>query len=386
MAEPSSAVAWVDRILADAVAKRASDIHFEPQPSACRVRLRIDGLLEEHAQLPHHLTEAITARLKVMAKLDIGQKRLPQDGRLKLSDASTQPQHEFRVSSCPTVFGEKLVLRHIDALERLPQTHELGMSTEQHSHLQTALACPWGLILVTGPTGSGKTVTLYSALQQLNQTHRNISTIEDPVEMTLTGINQVAHHEAIGLTFAHTLRAFLRQDPDVLMIGEIRDQTTAKIAMDAAQTGHLILSTLHTNTALATLNRLMQLGIERHDVAAACRLVIAQTLMRTLHTCKQPDASHAAIELKANHPTAHIHKPVGCSACRDGYLGRIGVFETVPMTAELRRLIVQDQDDLALAQHIDTHGGPSLRQAALGHVLAARSSIDEMHRTTASLA
>jgi type IV pilus assembly protein PilB len=259
------------------------------------------------------------------------------------------------------------------------------MSDAQHAHLQTALNCPWGLILVTGPTGSGKTVTLYSALQQLNQTHRNISTIEDPVEMTLSGINQVAHHEAIGLTFAKTLRAFLRQDPDVIMIGEIRDSTTAKIALDAAQTGHLILSTLHTNTALATLTRLVHLGIERHDIASACRLVIAQTLMRTLHRCKQPDHSAAAHSLTTTHDNAQIYQAHGCSACRGGYLGRTGVFETLPITTELQRMIASGATDVAMADHIEAQGLPSLRQSALNHVLASRSSIEELQRTTAAL-
>ena len=383
MPAPDSAVAWVDQVLADAVAKRASDIHFEPLGATCRIRLRIDGLLEEHAQLPQHLTDAVTARIKVMAQLDIGEKRLPQDGRLKLTQANAA--HEFRVSSCPTLFGEKIVLRHVDALIHLPKTDQLGMRSEQHAQLEAALACPWGLILVTGPTGSGKTVTLYAALQQLNQTHRNISTIEDPIEMTLPGVNQVAHHEGIGLTFAHALRAFLRQDPDVLMIGEIRDRTTAKIAVQAAQTGHLILSTLHTNTALATLTRLLHLGVDRADVASACRLIIAQTLMRTLHACKTHDRSTSAQRLMAKSPGAKVYRAVGCPACRRGYLGRTGVFETLPITQTLQAHIAQGHSDVGLAAQIQKQGGQTLNQAALAHVLEGRSSMAEYQRITATL-
>ncbi len=366
--------------------KRASDVHIEPHQDGLKIRLRIDGLLHEHRVVERTQANAITARIKILAGLDIGQQRLPQDGRLKLSAKGDQA-HEFRVSSCPTLFGEKLVLRHIDHLSSLPALHQLGMLENQYQELTDAIEHPWGMVLVTGPTGSGKTVTLYAALQALNTAHRNLSTIEDPIEMTLPGVNQVQCHEAIGLGFANTLRTFLRQDPDVLMIGEIRDAVTAKMAVEAAQTGHLVFSSLHTNTALATLTRLRHLGITTPDLVGALRLVLTQSLMRRLHHCKQPDDGPAATQLlsQAGQASGKIYRAVGCSKCRSGYLGRVGVFETLPITQGLRQTLLRARSPEALtSSDLDT-GWIDLRTAATNHVMDGISSLAEMKRVTAEI-
>lgn len=381
-----SASGLVEQLLADATTKRASDVHIEPHRDGLKVRLRIDGLLHEHQALDRAHSNAVIARIKILAGLDIGQQRLPQDGRLKLERPGRQ-QQEFRVSSCPTLFGEKLVLRHIDHLSTLPKLNQLGMQESQHQELTNAIEHPWGMVLVTGPTGSGKTVTLYAALQALNQAHRNISTIEDPIEMTLPGINQVQCHEAIGLGFANTLRTFLRQDPDVLMVGEIRDGVTAKMAIEAAQTGHLVFSSLHTHTALATLTRLRHLGISTPDLVGALRLVLSQSLMRKLHHCKQPDDSAMAHRLmgQGKQASSRIYQAGGCEQCRSGYLGRIGVFETLPITPAVRRTLLQAQSPESLSA-TDLEGGwIDLRQAAAQHVVDGISSLNEMNRITSEV-
>lgn len=376
---------WVDQLLSDAIHKKASDIHIEPMRNQLRCRLRIDGLLHAYQTAPPTQAAAITARLKILANLDIGQRRLPQDGRIRFQVGNASAFDEFRVSTCPTLFGEKIVLRHLDTLDALPALSALGMSPSQLSAFREAIERPWGLVLVTGPTGSGKSVTLYSALAALNQTHRNIATIEDPIEMTMPGVNQVQCHEAIGLGFSQTLRTFLRQDPDVIMIGEIRDAVTAKMTVEAAQTGHLVFSTLHTNTALATLTRLRHLGISANDIHHSLRLIVAQSLMRKLHSCRQPDESHAAKALQHHHPDKTIYRAVGCPECRSGYLGRIGVFET---------LVVRNHQDDSLAAHPqdptcdalnEAKHHTDLRSAALDHVLNGISSLEEMHRITAEL-
>lgn len=366
---------WVDQVLEDAIHKKASDIHIEPTQHDLRCRLRIDGLLYPYRNAPANQASAITARLKILANLDIGQQRLPQDGRMRFQISNTMRSDEFRVSTCPTLFGEKIVLRHLDTLEALPKLQELGMSAEQLKQFEHAINRPWGLILVTGPTGSGKTVTLYSALATLNQTHRNIATIEDPIEMTLPGINQVQCHESIGLGFSQILRTFLRQDPDVMMIGEVRDAITAKMTVEAAQTGHLVFSTLHTNTALATLTRLRHLGISENDISQSLRLVVAQSLMRKLHSCCQPDESSAAKALQRQHPNRTVFRAVGCGECRSGYLGRIGVFETLALDPY--------SDPNSPSAHLGQH--VNIRAAALDHVLNGISSIEEMHRITTEI-
>lgn len=389
MVKPSpspSASNTVEQLLSDAITKRASDVHLEPHAEGLKVRLRIDGLLHEHQFLDGTRTNAITARIKILAGLDIGQQRLPQDGRLKLNNQGSQA-HEFRVSSCPTLFGEKLVLRHIDHLSTLPALHQLGMLDSQYQQLAHAIDHPWGMVLVTGPTGSGKTVTLYAALQALNKDHRNLSTIEDPIEMTLPGVNQVQCHEAIGLGFANTLRTFLRQDPDVLMIGEIRDALTAKMAVEAAQTGHLVFSSLHTHTALATLTRLRHLGIPTADLISALRLVLSQTLMRKLHDCKQPDHSEPVHQLlgKTSASIGQVYKAAGCLGCRSGYLGRIGAFETLPMTPAVRQTLLDAKSPESLSSHDFAGGWIDLRTAAMQHVFSGMSSLAEMNRVTSEL-
>lgn len=377
---------WVDQLLSDAIYKKASDIHIEPMRDQLRCRLRIDGLLHAYQTVPPIQSPAITARLKILANLDIGQQRLPQDGRIRFQASNALGFDEFRVSTCPTLFGEKIVLRHLDTLDALPALSDLGMNPSQLSTFHKAIDRPWGLVLVTGPTGSGKTITLYSALTNLNQMHRNIATIEDPIEMTLPGVNQVQCHEAIGLGFSQTLRTFLRQDPDVIMIGEIRDAVTAKITVEAAQTGHLVFSTLHTNTALATLTRLRHLGISAIDIHHSLRLIVAQTLMRRLHSCCQPDESHAAKLLQQKNPDKKIYRAVGCPECRSGYLGRIGVFETLAPQDQQDDLFVTYPEDSTRDALIRPKHHLDLRAAALDHVLNGISSLDEMHRITAELA
>lgn len=381
-----SATGIVEQLLSDAMTKRASDVHIEPHQDGLNIRLRIDGLLQHHQTLERAQTNAVIARIKILAGLDIGQQRLPQDGRLKL-DRQGRLQQEFRVSSCPTLFGEKLVLRHIDHLSALPSLNQLGLLEHQHQELANAIEHPWGMVLVTGPTGSGKTVTLYSALQALNKAHRNISTIEDPIEMTLPGINQVQCHEAIGLGFANTLRTFLRQDPDVLMIGEIRDTVTAKMAVEAAQTGHLVFSSLHTHTALGTLTRLRHLGVSAPDLVGALRLVVSQSLMRKLHHCKQPDDSIMANQIpgQSAQTPGRIYRATGCEQCRSGYLGRVGVFETLPITHAVRRTLLQARSPETLSANDFEGGWTDLRQAAAQHVVDGISSLSEMNRITSEV-
>jgi type IV pilus assembly protein PilB len=375
-----SATDVLSDLLSDAIGKRASDIHIEPQSDCLRVRLRIDGLLTHHSALPRSLLGPLISRIKVLSGLDIGQQRLPQDGRLKLGHQGSQGATEFRVSSCPTLHGEKIVLRHMTSIGGLPPLKQLGMNARQLSHLEAAIAQPWGLVLVTGPTGSGKTVTLYSALRALNTDHRNISTIEDPIEMVLPGINQVACHSSIGLGFSQVLRAFLRQDPDVLMVGEIRDSTTAKMAVEAAQTGHLVFSTLHTNTAHATLLRLRHLQVPAHDLADSLKLIVSQALMRKLHSCKVPDESYNGRRFAKAQMIDRIWAPRGCSKCRSGYLGRIGVFETVPITETIQDHLAHWDQKSHRAWHLDGSNTTSLAQAAMGHVSSGCSSLEEYRR------
>ncbi len=375
----------VNQLLGDAIRKRASDIHIEPQADCLTVRFRIDGLLVAHQSLASNQSPAIISRLKILSGMDIGQQRLPQDGRLQIKEAQGQSPHEFRVSSCPTLKGEKLVLRHMAPLTSLPALNELGMSQSQLAHLECAITHPWGLILVTGPTGSGKTVTLYASLRALDNLSLNISTIEDPIEMTLPGVNQVGCNQTIGLGFPEALRAFLRQDPDVLMVGEIRDQVTAHMAVSAAQTGHLVFSTLHTNTAAATLTRLKHLKIAPHDLSDCLRLIVAQSLMRRLHACKIPDESAYAQRLAKRHETPIVFRAKGCPICRSGYLGRVGVFETVAITEKMREDIARGKVRPMPPQHKTDAHIHNLQQAAIAHVLAGKTSLAEHNRVISRL-
>jgi len=378
----------VNRLLLDAVAQRASDIHIEPYEKNCRVRIRVDGLLREFASPPIHIAGRLTARLKIMAKLDISERRLPQDGRIRIRRSNSHVV-DFRVSTIPTLWGEKTVLRVLDPLRTQLDLSELGLSEQQLLLFDTALGRPQGLILVTGPTGSGKTVTLYSALSKLNDCSRNISTAEDPVEINLPGINQVQVNPAIGLSFADVLKSFLRQDPDVIMVGEIRDRETVDIAMKAAQTGHLVLSTLHTNSASDTLTRLQNMGVEPYNLVSSLSLVVAQRLARKLcDHCKRPAANPGELLRQYQLDSTQLPRDVqfleasGCDRCHEGYRGRIGIYEVVPISAPLSRTIIAGGNSMEIAEQARTAGYPSLRQAALLKVAAGLTSLEEVNRVT----
>ncbi|WP_261395556.1 type IV-A pilus assembly ATPase PilB [Halomonas sp. DP1Y21-3] len=388
-ADDAPVVKFVNTILRDAVRKRASDIHFEPFEESFRVRFRIDGLLHEVAQPPLNLRGRIASRLKVMARMDISERRLPQDGTIKVQ-LDDGEDIDFRVNSLPTVYGEKIVLRLLGAKSARLGIEQLGFSPDQRRLFETALASPQGMILVTGPTGSGKTVTLYTGIHQLNAVERNICTAEDPVEIKLSGINQVNVAPRIGLDFANALRAFLRQDPDVVMVGEVRDRETAEIAIKAAQTGHLVLSTLHTNSAADTLSRLSNMGIEAFNIASAVSLIVAQRLARRLCSqCRSPVTLPVEVLVQrgltqAEADTAQLYEAVGCRHCTQGYKGRVGLFEVVPVDQHMRRLILEggsadDFDALARAQ-----GYPNLRRSGLDRVLEGVTSLAEVCRITAA--
>lgn len=388
-ADDAPVVKFVNTILRDAVRKRASDIHFEPFEESFRVRFRIDGLLHEVAQPPLNLRGRIASRLKVMARMDISERRLPQDGTIKVQ-LDDGEDIDFRVNSLPTVYGEKIVLRLLGSRSARLGIEQLGFSPDQRRLFEAALASPQGMILVTGPTGSGKTVTLYTGIHQLNAVERNICTAEDPVEIKLSGINQVNVAPRIGLDFANALRAFLRQDPDVVMVGEVRDRETAEIAIKAAQTGHLVLSTLHTNSAADTLSRLSNMGIEAFNIASAVSLIVAQRLARRLCSqCRSPVTLPVEVLVQrgltqAEADTAQLYEAVGCRHCTQGYKGRVGLFEVVPVDQRMRRLILEggsadDFDALARAQ-----GYPNLRRSGLNRVLEGVTSLAEVCRITAA--
>nr|WP_045994564.1 type IV-A pilus assembly ATPase PilB [Halomonas sp. S2151] len=388
-ADDAPVVKFVNTIMRDAVRKRASDIHFEPFEESFRVRFRIDGLLHEVAQPPLNLRGRIASRLKVMARMDISERRLPQDGTIKVQ-LDDGEDIDFRVNSLPTVYGEKIVLRLLGSRSARLGIEQLGFSPDQRRLFEAALASPQGMILVTGPTGSGKTVTLYSGIHQLNAVERNICTAEDPVEIKLSGINQVNVAPRIGLDFANALRAFLRQDPDVVMVGEVRDRETAEIAIKAAQTGHLVLSTLHTNSAADTLSRLSNMGIEAFNIASAVSLIVAQRLARRLCShCRSPVTLPAEVLVQqgltqAEADIAELYEAVGCRHCTQGYKGRVGLFEVVPVDQRMRRLILEggsadDFDALARAQ-----GYPNLRRSGLDRVLEGVTSLAEVCRITAA--
>lgn len=380
-------VKFVHKTLSDAIIMGASDIHFEPFDKHYRVRFRIDGIMQTIANPPKASGNKISTRLKVMARLDIAERRKPQDGRIKF------PLHEgksvdFRVSTTPTLFGEKIVLRLLDSAQALIGIDTLGMNDAQKQLFLDALNRPQGMIVITGPTGSGKTISLYTALGILNRPEINIQTVEDPVEIHLDGINQVNINPKIGLDFADVLRAFLRQDPDVIMVGEIRDVQTAEIAIKAAQTGHLVLSTLHTNSAIDTIIRLKNMGVATFNITSSLSLIIAQRLVRRLcGDCKQPldIPAQSLIEFGFSPDqigTAKLYKPVGCHQCKDGYKGRIGIYEILPITPKLATLIMSDAPTQALSEFAKEHDMMTLRQSAMHQVISGITSLQEMERLT----
>jgi type IV pilus assembly protein PilB len=386
-AEDAPIVRFVNKVLLDAIRRGASDIHFEPYEKTFRVRLRIDGVLREIAQPPVQLAGKISARLKVMSRLDIAERRVPQDGRMKMR-ISKNRAIDFRVSSCPTLFGEKIVLRILDPSSAMLGIDALGYEPAQRELYMKNLARPQGMILVTGPTGSGKTVSLYTGINILNTEDTNISTAEDPAEINLPGVNQVNVNNRVGLTFAAALRAFLRQDPDVVMVGEIRDIETAEIALKAAQTGHLVLSTLHTNDAPQTLTRLVDMGVKPYAIATSVSLIIAQRLARRLcKSCKQVvDVPEEALLKEgfeaADIPTLKIYGPQGCSSCSDGYKGRVGVYQVMPVTEAIGRIIMEDGNAMDIAEQARKEGVWDLRRSGLEKVKQGLTSISEINAVT----
>ncbi|MFL1732825.1 type IV-A pilus assembly ATPase PilB [Moraxella oculi] len=382
-------VKFVHTILSDAINMGVSDIHFEPFRQYHRVRFRIDGLMQTIATPPKTSGNKINTRLKVMARLDIAERRKPQDGRIKfLQHQNSKKSVDFRVSTTPTIHGEKIVLRLLDVNQALISVDALGMNTTQQQTFLNALNKSQGMILITGPTGSGKTISLYTGLSILNRPDINIQTVEDPVEIELDGINQVNIHPKIGLDFADVLRAFLRQDPDVIMVGEIRDAETAQIAIKAAQTGHLVLSTLHTNSAIDTLIRLKNMGMATFNITSSISLIIAQRLARRLcEKCKKPMQvpPQSLSELGFTHEEiaqATLFEPVGCHACQDGYKGRIGIYELLPITPAFAKLVMADSPTHELLNHAKSHGFHTLRDSAKNQVIQGVISIQEMERLT----
>ncbi|HEX7769511.1 MAG TPA: type IV-A pilus assembly ATPase PilB [Dokdonella sp.] len=380
-------VKFVNKVLVDAIKRGASDIHFEPYETAYRVRFRMDGMLRAVAAPPVKLSPRISSRLKVMSGLDIAEKRVPQDGRIKLNLSKTKAI-DFRVSTCPTLFGEKIVLRILDASAAKMGIEKLGYEDDQKQLFLDAIAKPYGMVLVTGPTGSGKTVSLYTALNILNTEGRNISTVEDPVEIRLPGVNQVQQNVKRGMTFAAALRSFLRQDPDVIMVGEIRDLETAEIGIKAAQTGHMVLSTLHTNDAAQTISRLMNMGIAPYNITSSVTLVIAQRLARRLHDCKKPLELPPAALLAEGFSQAdvdsgmQIFDAVGCSGCNEGYKGRTGIYQVMPMTEAIQKIILEGGSALAIAEQARKEGIRDLRASALLKVKQGILSLAEINRVT----
>ncbi len=379
-------VRFINKVLLDAIRKGASDIHFEPYEARYRIRYRLDGVLKNVAGPPIQMSRRLSSRLKVMSGLDIAEKRVPQDGRIKLN-LSRNKSIDFRVSTCPTLFGEKVVLRILDSAATKLGIEQLGFDKTQQKLFHDAVKKPYGMILSTGPTGSGKTVSLYTALQMLNDEGRNISTVEDPVEIRVHGINQVQQNTKQGLTFALALRAFLRQDPDTIMVGEIRDIETAEIAIKAAQTGHLVLSTLHTNDAPQSITRLMNMGVPSYNITSAINLVMAQRLLRTLHTCKKklelpPEALLQAGFEKQDLEDLKLYQPTGCSECNEGYRGRTGIFEVMPITDSISRIILEEGNSIRIAEQARAEGILDLRQSALKKVAAGISDLIEINRVT----
>lgn len=381
-------VIYINKILTDAIRKGASDLHFEPYEKRYRIRFRIDGILHEVSEPPVSLASRLSARLKVMSKLDIAERRVPQDGRIKMKLSRTK-SIDFRVSTLPTLWGEKIVMRILDSSSAQLGIEKLGYEPDQEKLYLEMLAKPQGMILVTGPTGSGKTVSLYTGLNILNTEERNISTAEDPVEINLEGVNQVHINLKAGLTFASALRSFLRQDPDVVMVGEIRDLETAEIAIKAAQTGHLVLSTLHTNSAAETLTRLINMGVPGYNIASSVNLIIAQRLARRLcPECKQAEIIPEHELLRLGFSQTQItqdfttFKPVGCEHCSGGYKGRVGIYEVMKMSDEIARTIMEGGNSLQIASQAKAQGMRDLRQSGLLKVIHGVTSIAEVNRVT----
>ena len=381
-------VRFVNKVMIDAIKRGASDIHFEPYEKYFRIRVRQDGVLAEVARPPAALAIKVAARLKVMARLDIAERRVPQDGRIKLR-LSKNRAIDFRVNTCPTLFGEKVVCRLLDPASAQLGIDALGYEDFQKRLYLEQLAKPYGMILVTGPTGSGKTVSLYTGLNILNTQDRNISTAEDPAEINMPGVNQVNVNPRVGLTFASALRAFLRQDPDIIMVGEIRDLETAEIAIKAAQTGHLVLSTLHTNDAPKTLTRLVDMGVKPYAIASSVSLIIAQRLARRLcSNCKEPVDVPTEALLKEGFTEADIGKGLaifhakGCSQCTAGYKGRVGIYQVMPVTDAIGRIIMEGGNAMQIADQAAADSIPDLRQSGLKKVKDGLTSLEEINRVT----
>ena len=382
--EDAPIVKFLNKILMDAVGMGASDIHFEPFEKFYRIRLRVDGVLREHAQPPISIKEKLVSRIKVLAKLDISEKRVPQDGRMRLI-LSPVKTIDLRVSTLPTLFGEKTVMRILDATQAQMGIDALGYDPDQKALLLDAIQRPYGMVLVTGPTGSGKTVSLYTCLNVINQPGINISTAEDPAEINLPGVNQVNVNDRAGLTFPVALKSFLRQDPDVIMVGEIRDLETADIAIKAAQTGHMVFSTLHTNDAPSTLTRLMNMGVAPFNIASSVILITAQRLTRRLCTCKQAVEISDLLLLKAGFLAEELdgswkpYGPVGCERCNGGgYKGRVGIYQIMPITEAIEKIILANGNSMEIARQSELEGVKSLRRSGLVKVRQGLTSLEEV--------
>jgi type IV pilus assembly protein PilB len=380
-------VRFLQKMLIDALNMRASDLHFEPYEQSYRVRFRVDGELREITQPPLAIKDKLASRIKVISRLDISEKRVPQDGRMKLKFGNRSV--DFRVSTLPTLFGEKIVIRILDPSSAKLGVDALGYEKIEKERLMRAIVRPYGMILVTGPTGSGKTVSLYTCLNILNQPGVNISTVEDPAEINLPGINQVNVNDRSGLTFSAALKSFLRQDPDIIMVGEIRDLETADIALKAAQTGHMVLSTLHTNDAPTTLTRLMNMGVAPFNIAASVLLITAQRLARRLcDGCKQPAVVPDEALLKAGFQPSDLdgswkpYRAVGCTACNNGYKGRVGLYQVMPITEEIQRIILSQGTALDIADQARREGVRDLRASGLIKVRAGVTTLEEVITVT----
>jgi len=382
--EDAPIVRFLQKMLLDAYTMRASDLHFEPYEHYYRVRFRVDGVLREITTPPAAIKEKLASRIKVISKLDISEKRVPQDGRMKLK-VGPDKVIDFRVSTLPTLFGEKIVIRILDPSSAQMGIEALGYEEHEKALLMEAIGRPYGMVLVTGPTGSGKTVSLYTCLNILNQPGVNISTAEDPSEINLPGVNQVNVNEKAGLTFASALKAFLRQDPDVIMVGEIRDLETADIAIKAAQTGHMVLSTLHTNDAPSTLTRMLNMGIAPFNIASSVNLITAQRLARRLcKVCKEPTDLPDDALLEVGFQPADLdgswkpYKPVGCNACNNGYKGRVGIYQVMPISEAMQRIILANGSALEIANQARAEGVLTLRESGLKKVKQGITSIEEV--------
>ncbi|MCK5877048.1 MAG: type IV-A pilus assembly ATPase PilB [Candidatus Marithrix sp.] len=386
-ADKAPVVKFINKMLFDAIKAGASDLHFEPYEKFYRVRFRIDGMLRTITEPPIGLARKLAARLKVMARLDVSERRVPQDGRIKLKVSATKAI-DFRVSTCPILWGEKIVMRILDSSAANLNIDILGYEEEQKTSYLEALANPYGMVLVTGPTGSGKTVSLYTGINILNKEGVNISTAEDPVEINLPGVNQVQIDEKTGMTFSKALKAFLRQDPDIILVGEIRDIETGSIAIKAASTGHMVMSTLHTNDAPQTLTRMIDMGLAPFAIATSVNLIMAQRLCRRLCSCKKEEvvAKHALIiegftEEAINEPSFKLYQPGGCEKCGDtGYKGRVGIYQVMPISDTMKRLIMEGSNSIGIADQAEREGIPDLRKSGLKKVVSGLTSLAELNR------